>query len=97
MSASATIAKQYKFQGVSGAVFNMARLDISGLSVGPNVIPHGMGGAVGAPESILREEVLLTSTIQVHQTQPGDYWNLYYTVDAGPGTTISVWVTVWGG
>ena len=74
------------------------RLDITGLSAGANTIPHGItelhNPTVGATP--LKEDVLPTSTVQVHQTQPGDSDNLYYTVDSGAGTTMSVWVTVEG-
>jgi hypothetical protein len=94
MSVSAVIGKEYSFQGANQSTFRIARVDISGLSLGPNVIPHPVRTSVGGPINIQREEVLLTSAIQVHQTQPGDASNLYYTVDAGPGTTISVGVWV---
>jgi hypothetical protein len=62
------------------------------------VIPHGIEEihqpTVG--ETPLKEDVILTSAVQVHQTQPADNANLYYTVDSGAGTTISVWVWVTG-
>ncbi len=68
------------------------RLDITGLTAGDNVIPHGLTSLQGGAVTIERENALLTSDVQVHQTQPGDSTNLYYTVDSGAGTTISVWV-----
>ena len=97
MSAAATIGTQLSVMDWDARrKYRMVRLDITGLSAGPNVIPHGLtptnNPASGA--SIKREDVLLTSAVQVHQTQPGDTTNLYYTVDSGAGTTVSVWVMV---
>jgi hypothetical protein len=73
--------------------FRVIRLDISGLSAGDNVIPHGIlvthNQSAGAKPK--KEDLLLTSAVAVHQTQLGDSTNLYYTVDSGAGTTISVW------
>jgi hypothetical protein len=40
------------------------------------------------------EIVLLTSNVAVHRTQAADATNLYYAVDSGSGTTLSVYVTV---
>jgi hypothetical protein len=98
MSISAMVRGDYNMAGNNPAI-HMFRLDITGLSLGPNVIPHHLSSiAVGwMPSSgakIWREDVLLTSDIQVHQTQPADSTNLYYTMDAGPGSTVSVWVWI---
>ena len=72
------------------------RLDITGLASGANTIPHGIvapnNQAVG--QTPKDELVLLTSYVAVHRTQAADATNLYYTVDSGSGTTISVLVTV---
>ncbi len=93
MSASATVGKEFTYMGWDHRRrFRQIRLDITGLAAGPNVIPHGLVTAQQGPATFQREDVLLTSALQVHQTQPGDSTNLYYTVDSGAGTTISVWV-----
>jgi hypothetical protein len=72
----------------------MVRLDVIGLTAGANVIPHGLLSTSQGAVTIQSEDVELTSYVAVHKTQPGDSTNLYYTVDAGAGTTISVWVIV---
>jgi hypothetical protein len=95
MSASATIGKELAFMDWDHRRrWRQIRLDITGLSAGANTIPHGLKTTSQGTVSIQREDVLLTSNVQVHQTQPGDSTNLYYTVDSGAGATISVWVTV---
>jgi hypothetical protein len=72
--------------------FRLIRLDITGLAAGANTIPHGIihihGSGGIAP---FKEDPLATSAISFHQTQAGDATNLYYTVDSGAGTTMSVW------
>jgi hypothetical protein len=35
-----------------------------------------------------------TSVVVGHETSAPDATNLYWTVDSGSGTTISIWVTV---
>lgn len=93
MGASATVGKEFTYKDWDhGRRFRQIRLDIAGLGAAPNVIPHGLVTAQQGPATIQREDVLLTSAVQVHQTQPADSTNLYYTVDSGAGTTISVWV-----
>ena len=77
-----------------GRRWRMVRLDITGLSAGANIIPHGLLTTSQDLVTIQREDVLLTSAVAVHQTQPGDSSNLYYTVDSGAGGTISIWVMV---
>ena len=95
MSASATIGKELAVMDWDHRRrWRMIRLDITGLQSGANTIPHGVLTTSQTAVTIQREDVLLTSTLQVHRTQPGDSTNLYYTVDAGAGTTMSVWVMV---
>lgn len=51
--------------------WRMVRLDITGLAAGPNTIPHGLASQQQGKVTIEREDVLLSSAVQVHQTQPG--------------------------
>ena len=96
MSASATYTTLYTFRLDRRQLVRRIRVDISGLASGANTIPHGIvapnNPAVG--QTPKDEWVLLTSSVAVHRTQPADATNLYYTVDSGSGTTISVYVTV---
>ena len=96
MAAAATATTLYSFREERRRLYRRVRLDITGLAAGANTIPHGITKreipAQGAPP--IEEQVLLTSNVAVHRTQAGDATNLYYTVDSGSGTTISVFVTV---
>jgi hypothetical protein len=95
MPASATVGKELNYADFDHRRrMRMIRLDITGLSAGANTIPHGLLTQQQGAVAIQKEEVELTSYVFVHKTQPGDSTNLYYTVDSGAGTTISVWVTV---
>jgi hypothetical protein len=95
MSARATIGKELAYMDWDHRRrWRQVRLDITGLEAGGNTIPHGLLSQQQAAAGIQREEVLLTSAVAVHQTKPGDSTNLYYTVDSGAGTTISIWVVV---
>lgn len=96
MAASATYTTLFTFRLDRRQLVRRIKVDITGLASGANTIPHG----IVAPNNqsagpTPKEEVfLLTSNVAVHRTQPGDATNLYYTVDSGSGTTISVYVTV---
>jgi hypothetical protein len=95
MPASATIGKELNYPDFDNRKrMRLIRLDVVGLANGANVIPHGLLSQQQGVVTIQKEEVVLTSYVVVHETQPGDSTNLYYTVDAGVGTTISVWVVV---
>ena len=95
MPASATVGKELSLKDFDhGRRWRMVRLDIIGLAAGANTIPHGLLSTSQGAVTIQKEEVELTSYVFVHKTQPGDSTNLYYTVDSGAGTTISVWVIV---
>jgi hypothetical protein len=96
MSASATFTTLYTFRLDRRQLVRRIRVDITGLASGANTIPHGIvapnNQATGEPPK--DESVLLTSNVAVHRTQAADATNLYYTVDSGSGTTISVYITV---
>ncbi len=96
MAASATYTTLYTFRLDRRQLVRRIRVDVSGLASGVNAIPHGIvapnNQAVG--QTPKEEVVLPTSTVSVHRTQAADATNLYYTVDSGSGTTISVYVTV---
>jgi hypothetical protein len=96
MSASATYTTLYTFRLDRRQLVRRIRVDINGLASGANAIPHGIvapnNQAVG--QTPKEELILLTSNVAVHRTQAADATNLYYTVDSGTGTTISVYVTV---
>ena len=97
MSANAAIGKELAIMDWDyRRKYRMVRLDITGLSAGANTIPHGLSptNSPSTGATIQREDVLLTSAVQVHRTQAADTTNLYYTVDSGSGTTISVWVMI---
>ncbi len=96
MSASATYTTLYTFRLDRRQLVRRIRVDITGLANGANTIAHGIlapnNQSVGQTP---KEEVALpTSIVVVHRTQAADAINLYYTVDSGAGTTISVFVTV---
>jgi hypothetical protein len=96
MAASATYTTLYSFREERRRLYRRIRVDITGLVSGANTIAHGItkreAPAQGAAP--IEERVLLTSNVAVHRTQAADSTNLYYTVDSGSGTTISVFVTV---
>ena len=96
MAASATYTTLYSFREERRRLYRRIRVDITGLVNGANPIAHGITKretpAQGAAP--IEERVLLTSIVAVHRTQAADATNLYYTVDSGSGTTISVFVTV---
>ena len=96
MAASATTTTLYSFREDRRRLYRRVRVDITGLAAGANTIAHGLtrreNPAQGATP--IDEQVLLTSSVAVHRTQAADATNLYYTVDSGSGTTISVYVTV---
>jgi hypothetical protein len=96
MAASATFTTIYQYREERRRLYRRIRVDITGLASGANTIPHGItnreNAAVGATP--IDEQVLLTSNVAVHRTQAADATNLYYTVDAGSGATISVYLTV---
>lgn len=95
MSASAAVGKELTLTDWDHRLrWRLIRLDITGLTAGANTIPHGLVTMQQGAVTIQKEEVELTSYVVVHKTQPGDSTNLYYTVDAQAGTTMSVWVIV---
>jgi hypothetical protein len=96
MSVGATATTLYSFRDDRRRLFRRVRVDVTGLANGANTIPHGittrerpLTGAVP-----IEEHALATSAVDAHRTQAADDTNLYYTVDSGAGTTISVYVTV---
>ena len=94
--ASATYTTLYTFRLDRRQLVRRIRVDVTGLANGANTIAHGIvtpnNPAVG--QTPKEEIVLPTSAVTVHRTQAADATNLYYTVDSGSGTTISVYVTV---
>jgi hypothetical protein len=74
--------------------YRLVRLDITGLSAGANTIPHGLLTMEQAAATVKEEWFMPTSAVQAHRTQAADSTNLYYTVDSGAGTTISVFVVI---
>jgi hypothetical protein len=96
MAASGTPTTLYSFREERRRLYRRIRVDITGLQTGANTIAHGItereNPALGAVP--IEERVLLTSNVAVHRAQAADATNLYYTVDSGSGTTISVFVTV---
>ena len=96
MSATATYNTLFTFRLDRRQLVRRVRVDIAGLASGANTIPHGImapnNQSVG--QTPKDEQVMLTSNVGVHRTQAADATNLYYTVDSGTGTTISVYVTV---
>jgi hypothetical protein len=92
IGASTTV---FTFRDDRSRLVRRVRLDITGLANGANQVAHGLvipGTTTAATPK--EENVLLTSIVAVHRTQAADATNLYYTVDSGAGTTISVYVTV---
>jgi hypothetical protein len=96
MAASATCTTLYSFREERRRLYRRLRVDITGLQTGANTIAHGITKRENHSQGAapIEEQFLLTSNVAVHRTQPADSTNLYYTVDSGSGTTISVYVTV---
>jgi hypothetical protein len=96
MSAAATYTTLYSFREERRRLYRRIRVDITGLEAGANTIAHGITKREAPSQGAvpIDEQVLLTSDVAVHRTQAADATNLYYTVDSGAGTTISVYVTV---
>ena len=96
MAASASYTTLYTFRLDRRQLVRRVRVDVTGLASGANTIPHGIvapnNPSVG--QTPKEEVVLLTSNVALHRTQAADATNLYYTVDSGTGTTLSVFVTV---
>ena len=94
--ASATFTTLYSWREERRRLYRRIRVDITGLGSGANTIAHGVTKRENPSQGAtpLEEIVLLTSNVAVHRTQAADATNLYYTVDSGSGTTISVLVTV---
>jgi len=96
MSVAATAITLYSFREDRRRLYRRIRVDITGLASGANIIPHGVSKRENSTQGAapIDEQILLTSNVAVHRTQAADATNLYYTVDSGSGTTISVYVTV---
>ncbi len=96
MAASATYTTVYSFREERRRLYRRVRVDVTGLAVGANTIPHGIAKREAPSQGAtpLDEQILLTSNVAAHRTQAADATNLYYTVDSGSGTTMSVYVTV---
>jgi hypothetical protein len=96
MAASATCTTLYSFREERRRLYRRVRVDITGLTSGANTIAHGINKRESSSQGAIpiEERVLLTSNVVVHRTQAADATNLYYTVDSGTGTTISVYVTL---
>jgi hypothetical protein len=96
MAASATFTTLYSFREERRRLYRRIRVDVTGLAAGANTIPHGITKRESAAQGAapIEEQVVLTSNVAAHRTQAADATNLYYTVDSGSGTTISVYVTV---
>ena len=96
MSASATSTTLFTFRLDRRQLVRRVRVDVTGPASGANTIPHGIVAPnnPSAGQAPKEESVLLNSNVAVHRTQAADATNLYYTVDSGTGTTISVYVTV---
>jgi len=96
MAVSATYTTLFSFREERRRLYRHIRVDITGLASGANTIPHGITKREAPTQGAvpIDEQVLLTSDVAVHRTQAADATNLYYTVDSGSGTTISVFVTV---
>ncbi len=96
MAATATYITLYSFREDRRRLYRLIRVDVAGLATGANTIPHGITKREAPSQGAvpIEERVLLTSNVAVHRTQPADATNLYYTVDSGSGTTVSVFVTV---
>jgi hypothetical protein len=94
--ASATFTTLYSWREERRRLYRRIRVDITGLASGANTIAHGISKREAPAQGAtpIEEQVLLTSNVAVHRTQAADGTNLYYTVDSGSGTTISVFVTV---
>ena len=96
MSASATNTTLYSFREDRRRLYRRIRIDVTGLAAGANTIAHGITRREAPSQGAtpLDEQALATSSVGVHRTQAADSTNLYYTVDSGSGTTMSVYVTV---
>ena len=96
MAATATCTTLYSFREDRRRLYRRVRVDITGLAPGANTIAHGItkreSSAQGAVP--IEEVPVPTSAVVAHRTQAADSTNLYYTVDSGSGTTMSVFVTV---
>lgn len=95
MAVSGTPTTLYSFREERRRLYRRIRVDITGLQTGANTIAHGITKREAPSQGAvpMEEQVLLTSNVAVHRTQPADATNLYFTVDSGSGTTISVFVT----
>jgi hypothetical protein len=96
MPASATYKTYLSFRDNLGRLRRCIRVDITGLANGANTIAHGITQpnqpSVGATPK--DEFFVPTSAVTAHCTQFADATNLYYTIDAGAGTTASVFLVV---
>ena len=96
MAVAATIGNEYTYRLDRRQLVRRIQLLVTGLASGANTIAHGLktpsNPSVGA---VPKEAIYVpTSFVVGHETSAPDATNLYWTVDSGPGTTISIWVTV---
>jgi hypothetical protein len=96
MAAAATYTTLFTFRLDRRQLVRRIRVDVTGLANGANTIPHGITAPnnSGVGQTPKEEVALLTSLVAVHRTSAADATNLYYTVDSGAGTTISVYITI---
>jgi hypothetical protein len=70
-----------------GAPLRYARLDITGLAAGNNVVAHGL------PAKPLIVGIEPTSNNNFWEYQPCDAANIYLGAGTGGGTTLSIYLT----
>ncbi len=84
MAVSATNAYLYAFRSQDGALIRVARIDVTGLAIGNNTVPHGLGVkplAVGIEP---------TGNATFYEYQAVDATNVY--INASAAVTCSVYV-----
>ena len=98
MSVAATMGNEYTLKDWNfNRKFRRVQLLVTGLANGANTIPHGLKSPnSNPPAGVVPKEAIYvpTSAVVGHETQAADATYVYYTVDSGAGTTMSVWVTV---
>jgi hypothetical protein len=96
MSVAATMGNEYTLKDWNfNRKFRRVQLLVTGLANGANTIPHGLKSPnSNPPAGVVPKEAIYVPTSAVVGHEAADATYVYYTVDSGAGTTMSVWVTV---
>ena len=95
MAIGVTKVNLFGFRTHEGVFLKSARLDVTGIVVGANTVPHGLKDRNGNGIAPLTVGIEPTSTVPPYETSAADATNIYITGPTSAGTTCSIYVE-WG-